>query len=43
MTSARLMHETEHSKLVHWDNPEGWNEKGGERGVWYGGHTYTRG
>ena len=32
MTSARLMHETEHSKLVHWDNPEGWNEKGGEGG-----------
>ena len=23
------MHETGHSKLVHWDNPEGWDEKGG--------------
>jgi len=27
MTSASLMHEAGHSKLVLWDNPEGW---GGE-------------
>ena len=25
MTSPSLMHETGHSKPVHWDNPEGWN------------------
>ena len=23
------MHETGHSKLVHWDNPEGWDGEGG--------------
>ena len=22
------MHETAHSKPVHWDNPEGWSEEG---------------
>ena len=27
------MHEAGHSKLVHWDNPEGWDREGGERGV----------
>ena len=26
------MHETRHSKLLHWDNPEGWDGKGGGRG-----------
>ena len=31
MTSASLMHEAGHSKLVLWDNPEGWG--GGEEGV----------
>ena len=25
MTSASSMHEAGHSKLVHWDNPEGWD------------------
>ena len=25
LTSPSLMHETGHSKLVHWDNPEGWD------------------
>ena len=34
------MHETGHSKLVHWDNPEGWD---GEGGVRDGGHMYTHG
>ena len=29
MTSPSLMHETGHSKLVHWDNPEGWDGEGG--------------
>ena len=25
MTSPSSMHETGHSKGVHWDNPEGWD------------------
>ena len=33
MTRPSLMHETEHSKSVHWDNPEGWDGEGGGRGV----------
>ena len=32
------MHETRHPKPVH---PEGWDEEGGGRGFWDGGHTYT--
>ena len=35
---SSLMHETGHSKLVHWDNPEGWDGEGGGRGVQDGGH-----
>ena len=35
------MHETGHSKLVHWDNPEGWDGEGGGRQVQDGGHMYT--
>ena len=34
------MHETGHSKLVHWDNPEEWDGEGGGRGWggrWKGG------
>ena len=27
------MHEAGHSKLVPWDNPEGWSGGGGGRGV----------
>ena len=27
------MHETGHSKLVHWDNPEGWGGEGGGKAV----------
>ena len=27
------MHETGHSKPVHWDNPEQWDGEGGGRGV----------
>ena len=41
MTSPSLMHETGHSKLVHWDNPEGWDGEGGGRQVQDGGHMYT--
>ena len=33
MTSANLMHEAGHPKLVLWDNPEGWVGEGGKRGV----------
>ena len=42
MTSASLMNEAGHSKSVHWDNPEGWDGEGGERGVQDGEHVYTR-
>ena len=30
------MHETGHSKLVHWDNPEGWDGEGKRRGFGMG-------
>ena len=43
MASPSLMHETDYSKLVQWDNPEGWDGQGGGRGVQDGGHMYTRG
>ena len=38
ITSPSSMHETGHSKSVHWDNPEGWDGEGGGRGVQDGGH-----
>ena len=25
MTNPGSMHETGHTKMVHWDNPEGWD------------------
>ena len=31
------MREAGHSKLVLWDNPEGWGREGGRRGVQDGG------
>ena len=37
------MHETGHSKLVYWDNPEGWDGEGDRWGVQDGGHMYTHG
>ena len=43
MTSPSSMHETGHSKSVHWDNPEGWDGEGGGSGVQDGGHMYTHG
>ena len=45
ITSPSLMHETGHSKLVHWDNPEGRNGMGRKvgGGIQDGGHMYTRG
>ena len=33
------MHETGHSKPVHWDNPEGWDGEGGGRGSGWGAHV----
>ena len=51
MTSPSSMHETGHSKPVHWDNTEGWDGEGGGSGVrdgegggsgvQDGGHMYT--
>ena len=32
IASPGLMHETGCLGLVHWDDPEGWDEKGGEGG-----------
>ena len=43
IASPGLMHKTGHSGLVHWDDPEGWDRKGGGRGVQDGEHMYTRG
>ena len=43
ITSPGSMHDTECSGLVHWDDPEGWYEEGGRRGVQDGEHMYTRG
>ena len=37
MNSASLMHEARHSKLVLWDNPEGWGGEGGGREIQDGG------
>ena len=37
------MHETVHSKPVHWDNPEGWGGEEGGRGVQDGVLMYTHG
>ena len=33
IASPGSMHETEHSGLVHWDDPEGWDTEGGGRRV----------
>ena len=30
------MHETGHSGLAHWDDPEGWDGEGAGRGGWDG-------
>ena len=35
------MLETGCSGLVHWDDPEGWEGEGGERGVQVGGQTHV--
>ena len=43
IASPGSTHETGCSGLVHWDDPEGWDGKGGRRGVQDGEHMYTRG
>ena len=45
MTSASLMPEAQHPKLVLWDNPEGQGgeETGGDSGWLWGEHIYTCG
>ena len=37
------MHETGHSKPVHWGNSEVWDEEGGGRGTEDGEHMYIYG
>jgi len=37
------MHDTGCSGMAHWDDPEGWDGEGGERGAQDGEHVYTRG
>ena len=43
ITSPGSMHDTGCSRLVHWDDPEGWDGEGGGRGVQDGEHMYTHG
>ena len=43
IASPGLMHEAGCSRLVHWDDPEGWDGKGGEREGQDGEHMYTCG
>ena len=43
IASPGLIHETECSGLVPWDDPEGWYGEGGGKGVQDGEHVYTHG
>ena len=43
ITSPGSMHETGHSGVMRWDDPEGWDGEEGGRGVQDGEHVYTRG
>ena len=43
MTSASLMHEAGHSKLVLWDSGQGWGGEGGGRRFHHEEHMGTRG
>ena len=43
IASPGLMHDTGCLGLVCWDDPEGWYEEGGGRGVQDGEHIYIRG
>ena len=43
VTSPSLMHETGHSKSVHWDNPERWHVERDGKGVQDRGYMHTHG
>ena len=43
ITSPGSVDEKWCSGLVPWDDPEGWDEEGGGKGVQDGEHMYTRG
>ena len=43
IASPDLMHETGGSRLVPWDDPEGWDGEEGGRGVQDGECMYTHG
>ena len=43
IASPGLMQDTGCLGLVHWDDPVGWDEEGGGRGVQDGEHFYTHG
>ena len=43
ITSPGSMQDTGSLGLAHWDDPEGWDEEGGGRGLQDGEHMYTRG
>ena len=43
IASPGSIHETGWSGLVHWDDPEGWDEEGGRRGVPDEEHMNTHG
>ena len=43
ISSQGLMHETGGSRLVHWDDPEGWDGEGGGRQVQGGEHMWIHG
>ena len=43
ITSPGSMHDTGCSGLVHWDDPEGWDEEVVGREVQDRGHMYTHG
>ena len=42
-TRPGSMHDTGCLGLVHWDDPKGWYEEGGGRGIQDGEHVYTHG
>ena len=43
IASPGSVHETGGSRLVHWDDPEGWDAEEGGRGFQDGEHMYTYG
>ena len=42
IASPGSMHDTGCLGLVHWDDPEGWDGKGGGRGSGWGTHVHPR-